>query len=45
MKRLSIFMSPVTLDYPVTCNNCDMLHATPMLHVTRDALISDGGAV
>jgi hypothetical protein len=45
MQRLSITLSPVTLDCPVTMTSCDTSHATPMVGVIRDMLISDGGAI
>ena len=42
MNKLSITLSPVTLDYPVTITNGYTSHVTPMLQVTGDTLISDG---
>ena len=44
MKKLSITLSPVTLDYPVACHHGDTSHVTPMSQVTRDTLICDGGS-
>lgn len=45
MKKLPVTLSPITLDYPITTTNSYTSHATPILHATRDTLISDGGAI
>lgn len=44
MKKLSITLSPVTMDYPVTITNGYTSHATPMLHVTCDTTTKEGGS-